>query len=333
MISVIVPVYNVEPYLRKCLDSILAQTYRDLEILVIDDGSTDGSGSICDEYAEKDERIRLFHTENHGLSAARNLGLDIAKGDWIGFVDSDDWIELDMYEVLLSKAEESSADVAECGVFWEYTNKTIEHRSKQVILSGTEAVCLLAKGELTNFVWNRLWKTCCFDHVRFPKDRIYEDVAVTYQLIGASNCVCIFPASKYHYLQRIDSLSRIHNMKNLTDYWLSHSERYQALKKQVDEKTRLALLLPCSQAAIRTWAYYYDCPAMERAIYSSVVWQMHGFVRQYIPLFGNRGWKIKVRIGSFFPHYRAAWSFKLAWIMNRVFRQLSISSRNKTAII
>lgn len=92
MISIIVPVYNVEPYLRKCLDSILDQTYRDLEILIIDDGSTDGSGAICDEYAGKDDRIKVFHTENKGLSAARNLGLDNATADWIGFVDSDDWI-------------------------------------------------------------------------------------------------------------------------------------------------------------------------------------------------------------------------------------------------
>ena len=119
MISVIVPVYNVEPYLRKCLDSILAQTYRNLEILVIDDGSTDGSGRICDEYAGRDERIKVFHTENHGLSCARNLGLDNANGEWIGFVDSDDWIEPDMYEVLLPWAGKTATADVECGVVLE----------------------------------------------------------------------------------------------------------------------------------------------------------------------------------------------------------------------
>ena len=119
MISVIVPVYNVKPYLRKCLDSIINQSYRDLEILIIDDGSTDGSGDICDEY-RKDDRIKVFHTENRGLSAARNLGLDSASGDWIGFVDSDDWIEPDMYEVLIRKGEETGADVVECGSLFEY---------------------------------------------------------------------------------------------------------------------------------------------------------------------------------------------------------------------
>ena len=109
MISVIVPVYNVEPYLRKCLDSIIGQTYKDLEIIIIDDGSTDCSGKICDEYEERDGRLKVFHTENKGLSAARNLGLDNATGDWIGFVDSDDWIEPDMYEVLLKRAGETSS--------------------------------------------------------------------------------------------------------------------------------------------------------------------------------------------------------------------------------
>ena len=124
------PVYNVEPYLRKCLDSILNQTYRDLEILIIDDGSTDSSGRICDEY-KKDGRVWVFHTENRGLSVARNLGLDNATGNWIGFVDSDDWIEPDMYEVLLRKAEETGANVVECGCHVDFTTKTIEHPAIQ----------------------------------------------------------------------------------------------------------------------------------------------------------------------------------------------------------
>lgn len=103
MISIIVPVYNVELYIHQCIDSIISQTYRDIEILLIDDGSTDKCGNICDEYARIDPRIRVFHTQNKGLSAARNLGLREAKGDYIGFVDSDDWIEPNMFEVLLQQ--------------------------------------------------------------------------------------------------------------------------------------------------------------------------------------------------------------------------------------
>lgn len=122
MISVIVPVYNVKPYLRKCLDSIINQTCRDLEILIIDDGSTDGSGEVCNEYMN-DERVKVFHTKNHGLSAARNLGLDNATGDWIGFVDSDDWIDIDTFEIALSTAEKKQADL----VFWGYVKEYGHH--------------------------------------------------------------------------------------------------------------------------------------------------------------------------------------------------------------
>ena len=126
MISVIIPVYNVEPYLRKCLDSIVNQTYRDLEILVVDDGSTDGSGAICDSYAEKDERVVVFHTENRGLSAARNLGLDNAKGEWINFLDSDDWMDSECFEFAISVAEDKKADLVFWGYVKEYENHSIE---------------------------------------------------------------------------------------------------------------------------------------------------------------------------------------------------------------
>ena len=126
MISVIVPVYNVELYLEKCLDSILAQTYSDLEVLVIDDGSTDRCGEVCDRFAEQDHRIKEFHTENHGLSAARNLGLDQMQGKYVGFVDNDDWIEPDMYEMLFNIAEQTNADIVTCRFYKEYRNTTEE---------------------------------------------------------------------------------------------------------------------------------------------------------------------------------------------------------------
>lgn len=164
MISVIVPVYNVELYLRKCIDSILAQTYRDLEILVVDDGSTDGSGKICDEY-KKDERVRVFHTENRGLSATRNLGLDKATGEWIGFVDSDDWIEPDMYEVLFRKAEETEADVVECGCHADYTTTSYEHRAIQRTVSGIDAVKALIRSEIRTQVWNKIWRRHLFTDI------------------------------------------------------------------------------------------------------------------------------------------------------------------------
>lgn len=142
MISVIVPVYNVEPYVEKCLDSILAQTYSDLEVLVIDDGSTDGCGEISDRYAEQDHRIQVFHTENHGLSAARNIGLDHVNGQYIGFVDSDDWIDPDMYEELHNIIQKTDADIVTCRFYQEYWNKTEESSGslKQFSVEGSDVL-------------------------------------------------------------------------------------------------------------------------------------------------------------------------------------------------
>lgn len=115
-LTIIVPVYKVEPYLRRCIDSILNQTFRDFELILIDDGSPDNCGAICDEYAEKDGRILVIHQKNQGVSAARNAGLDIARGTYLGFVDSDDWIEPEMYETMITTAKEKNVDVVVCGI-------------------------------------------------------------------------------------------------------------------------------------------------------------------------------------------------------------------------
>ncbi len=207
MISVIVPVYNVEPYLRKCLDSILGQTYRDLEILVIDDGSTDGSGEICEEY-RTDERVKVFHTENRGLSCARNLGLAEAQGEWIGFVDSDDWIDSGMYQTLLQKAEETGAEIVECGIFREFSNRTLERKRKDLSVFGIEAVDLLLQGKIKDYAWDKLWSRRCFEDIRFPEGRVHEDTAVAYKLLFDAERVSILSTSLYHYWKRKGSLSQ-----------------------------------------------------------------------------------------------------------------------------
>lgn len=141
MISVIVPVYKVERYIHQCIVSILNQTYQDLEILLIDDGSPDKCGEICKEYAKKDSRIKVFHTENHGLSAARNVGLQIAKGEYIGFVDSDDWIEPDMFEILLRRLEETGADISVCEIWREDVEERHPGKSvRNAVYTGTDAI-------------------------------------------------------------------------------------------------------------------------------------------------------------------------------------------------
>ena len=323
MISVIVPVYNVEPYLEKCLDSICAQTCRDLEILLIDDGSADQSGVICDEYAARDPRIRVFHTENRGLSAARNLGLDEAKGEYIGFVDSDDWIEPDLYEYLLEAAGRTGADVTECGVFREFPDRTLKRERKDRVMSGADAVRALVSRELSDGVWNKLYRRRCFESIRYPEGRVYEEYATMYRVLSAADRVCGLPETKYHYRQRPGSITETRDMKNFTCYWRAHYERYISLWDQADQAERRALLRFCAKAACRAWAYYDDCTPEEKDACRETLREVHAFTKQNLPLFGSAGWRLRLRVASFFPHFYNGLSFRTAWMMNNIYHKLA----------
>lgn len=158
LVSIIVAVYNIEEYLQRCVDSILAQTYRNLEIILVDDGATDSSGRICDEYAQKDERIQVIHKKNGGLSDARNAGMDVAKGDYIGFVDGDDWIEPDMYRAMVTACEREQAQIAACR-YKQITKSGIVDASagNSVSLSKTEALEIYVCGDERYLIYNSVW--------------------------------------------------------------------------------------------------------------------------------------------------------------------------------
>ena len=204
LISVIVPVYNVEKYLRQCLESIINQTYKNLEIILVDDGSTDNSGNICEEYAPKDNRIKVIHKTNSGLSSARNAGLDICTGEYIGFVDSDDWLEPDMYEILHDKMIEDQADIVNCGFYREYK----EHREKFAVLekcvySGYDVIEQSYSSPYVCYaVWFKLYRRQCFDKVRFPVGKNYEDLAIFFPTFEKARKVLVIPEALYHYRQR-----------------------------------------------------------------------------------------------------------------------------------
>lgn len=209
-ISVIVPVYNVEQYLRQCLDSIINQTYRNLEIILVDDGSTDNSGAICDEYAQIDDRVKVIHKENGGLSSARNAGLDVCTsgGDYVAFVDSDDWLELDMYEKLYNKMIEYQADIVNCGFYREYK----EYREKfavseECVYQGANLVEQSYYSKHVCYqVWFKLYRRTCFDTVRFPVGKNYEDMAIFFFVFEKARKVLIIPDALYHYRQRASSI-------------------------------------------------------------------------------------------------------------------------------
>lgn len=209
LISVIVPVYNVEPYLRRCVDSILRQTYRNLEILLVDDGSTDRSGTICDACAQQDTRVKVIHQKNQGQAAARNHGIDQAKGEYLSFVDSDDFIEERMLETLCRDAAEAGVMLAAAG-FRKVSDAVASSAPTEgigpEIMSGKEAIdSLLLSEEIGDFPWNKLYDRGLFDGIRYPEGYIFEDLGTTYRLVERCPRISFRREALYNYYQRADS--------------------------------------------------------------------------------------------------------------------------------
>lgn len=221
-ISVIVPIYNVEKYLEKCIDSIINQTYSNLEIILVNDGSVDNSKNICDQYAISDKRIKVIHKENGGLSDARNYGLNIATGDYVSFIDSDDYIHPMFYEILWKMIEENEGDIAQCNFTKYYENndivniKNIEFHKQPHILTNIQALDYLTSDLNYIVVWNKLYKIELFDHVRFPKGKLHEDEYTTYKVLFKSKKIIVTSIPLYYYLQRTDSITgQKFNLKKL----------------------------------------------------------------------------------------------------------------------
>ena len=212
-VSVIVPVYNVQDYLAKCIESIINQTFEDFELILIDDGSTDSSGKMCDDYALSDKRIKVIHQKNGGLSAARNAGLDIAKGDYVIFVDSDDYIHREMLSVMTAKSIEEHSDLTLCNYYFvDSQGKTIEHDSlieKETLISKDSLFELLSKEWLPAVVpWNKLYRRSIFDNLRYPVGKRHEDEFISHRIIEKSEKILLIPQFFYFYLQRDNSLSK-----------------------------------------------------------------------------------------------------------------------------
>lgn len=212
----IIPVYNVEKYLRRCLDSVIAQTYRNLEIICVDDGSVDESGKICDQYAVRDARIKVIHQENQGLSAARNRGLDAADGEYIAFVDSDDYILEDMYKKMLDKLLNYNVDLCVCQWQYEFSDGRQVVKKKNIdptiygCKTSLEFARFLYRGNYENGVvvaaWNKLYRRALLDKIRF-EGRIHEDEAFNGRIMAKNISVYVMEEQFYVYAQNGDSLT------------------------------------------------------------------------------------------------------------------------------
>lgn len=209
LLSIIVPVYKVENYLPKCIDSILAQTFTDFELILVDDGSPDDCPALCDAAAEKDARVRVIHQKNGGLSAARNAGLDAARGAWIGFVDSDDYIAPEMYEVLYKAVQSTGADLALCD-YAEVDEAGTPCPQMHVSLSEGELtgqkLLKRASGLMVQLAWNKLYRRAIFTQLRYPEGKLNEDLFLIPEVCLQIQKAVVVPKALYYYVQRGGSI-------------------------------------------------------------------------------------------------------------------------------
>lgn len=218
LISVIVPIYNVEKYLNRCIKSIINQSYTNLEIILVDDGSPDRCGEICDEWAKKDKRIKVIHKKNGGLSDARNVGIEIAQGEYLSFIDSDDYVHKDFIKVLYENCLKNNADISMCGFRQtdkdENINKEIKNENIRIIFSKD---VLEKKHNISCVAWNKLYKKSIFNNIRYPKGKIHEDVAVIYKIMYYANKIVITDLELYFYFSAPESIMRSEFSKKRLD--------------------------------------------------------------------------------------------------------------------
>lgn len=321
-ISVIVPVYKVEPYLRQCVDSILGQTYQDLEILLVDDGSPDSCPAICDEYAQKDPRVQVIHKKNGGLSSARNAALEVCTGDYIGFVDSDDWIEPEMFETLLNGLTQAQADIAVCGRYEEFREHRLARGWPETLVMDREEALgeLLRNDTLQNLVWDKLYRRELFEDLRFPEGKTFEDMAVMHWLFLRAQRVVCLPAVMYHYLQRSNSIVGDISLKNRMTHYQMARERYDALRGDWPQfADRMAA--QCVASAVGLWSVYQANPKAQRREYRQEMRDIAAFARlhrqeamEYMKL-GLAG-RLILRLVP----YDTWWSFTLARLIGRLYQ-------------
>ncbi len=247
LVSVIVPIYNVESFLPQCIDSLLAQTHPNMEIILVDDGSPDHCAAICDQYAEKHTNIRVIHKENGGLSSARNAGIDVAKGTYIGFVDSDDFVAPTMFRNLLEAAVSSKSQIAACGRYLTNEAGSVTGTAYTLPTPGSYTVQEAAKqiltaGELDVAVWDKLFLTELFHDIRFPIGRINEDAAIIFNLLIKATTIVHIGVPMYYYRCRSGSITKSGYKPNKI-HALEHAEQILELFSVYDS----TLLPHCRQ--------------------------------------------------------------------------------------
>ncbi|MDR7073367.1 glycosyltransferase family 2 protein [Fictibacillus barbaricus] len=258
-VSVVVPIYKVEKYIHRCIDSILNQTYKNLEIILVNDGSPDRCGKIAEDYGSKDNRIKVIHKENGGLSDARNYGMKQVTGEFTMFVDSDDWLEIEMINNMVNSAITNKADVVQSAFYYAYEDKLLldriydsQNASPEILDKKTLMHELVTNEKVKNFAWGKLYKTEIIRDIPFKKGVLFEDVFWAHHVMHRVNTFLMLKQPYYNYYQRNDSIVATYTIRNL-DMITGLKERHQFIKEYYQE-----LLDESLKLLLRTCLVHYN---------------------------------------------------------------------------
>ena len=314
LISIIVPVYNVEKYLQKCIESIINQTYTNIEIILVDDGSNDKCPKICDEYLKKDNRISAFHKKNGGLSDARNYGIKEAKGEYISFVDSDDFVDNNYIEEMYKIIKEDDSDIA-------ITSNRVIYSSKTIDKSNGERITLKPKDALKRMLLDdgidvsanfKLYKKSLFDNVKFPLNRWYEDAATTYKILDKTEKISFYSVATYNYFMRDNSISRNKFSEKKLDLILSTNEMSDYISKKYPELT-----FACERRKIYAYMSVLSQLAVTDLKYPKIQKDLIKYVRKNgMKFLFSKSVALRDKIGIFccyfgFEFYKMSWNLYL----------------------
>jgi len=279
LVSVIIPVYNMERYLGKCMDSVLRQTYGNIEILLINDGSTDGSGRICDEYAERDKRIVVKHQPNSGASASRNKGIDLASGEYLAFVDSDDYILPNMIEKLVALCSRFNADIAICEIY-ENEPDIYENSDQSIkVMRNDEFMPLILRDVIPAYMCNKLFRAELFEGIRFPLNIMVGDMVIAHHIFNAANQIVQTNEKLYVYYSK-----RPNNMSHNRDNWVALSYDRAIVFKDRYEFARVYYPSICNELLkqmVHFYASTYVKMLIEKNDYSKEMKEIRGDIEKY----------------------------------------------------
>lgn len=323
-LTIIVPVYKAEKYLDKCINSILKQSFQDYELILVDDGSPDKCGEMCDAYAAQDKRIRVIHQKNQGVSVARNVALDSAKGAYISFVDPDDYIDSDMFEVLFKEIENNHKIDIICFEVYQVRGAGTKisylfDKNRDII--GKNGLSAILKGEIDNSPCNKLYKKAMWDGVRFPAGRRYEDVATIYKTFIKAANVRYLHRALYYYIKHEGSAVALAFFDSSRRYecFIGYKERLVFAQK-LDEETYNKCVILGLETALATLTSFY---ANKEDEHSERFLDVANFLNEY----GNSKEADKLKT----KHKLLLWSFMHCRILGRKYASLSAISKRLRA--